>query len=523
MYNINSKVDKPDIQYMHEKAVKMMRDGIVLNDVEEMYNKFLGIQQELRENIQNEYGIVNPNSPQQICRYMENLDSLEVYEIAYIDGRWSSNRDVMEELVELGYKFAEDILAYRKAKKYAESINSMLKAVNNRTGAVHPTVSLGKTNRINYSNPALMNIPKKLLWYVVAPRREGNYLYSVDIKNQEPSMLINLLQIEELKEALVSPLGLYETLFTKVFSQRTKLTVYVTQDEESRVVPATEMSESVTIPPVYYTPIKPSVSSVYYNNEKVKLIEVCNTITRLGEQPLLPEKVSVETVKGNVYEVDVVWDEIKDRQLKSTGIVEIEGELTGLEIRCVGVIRNEFKMAWNAMTYGASSFGVKKMCKHIDGDVVYKYFSKIQAFREYKSNCRKLADKGIQEINTFFGTKLYAGEPNRNRLQRVLMDLPIQGTGADILALLLKHFDEEVESRKLTGLLDIYYPRHDELIIEVNGNWANTVGDDKVKETLRDILEHKIDDWVPFKVDISRVDVEPLNILDDGGEDIFES
>lgn len=43
---------------------------------------------------------------------------------------------------------------------------------------------------------------------------------------------------------------------------------------------------------------------------------------------------------------------------------------------------------------GASSFGVKQMCKHINGDIVYDYFSKIPEFKKYRSLCKKAADNG---------------------------------------------------------------------------------------------------------------------------------
>lgn len=511
MYHIDSTKDKPDIGYMATRIRELMDEGIRLGDIDDLYEKFLGIQKELGDSITEKYGIQNPNSGPQVIEYMKDLDNMEVYEICYEGGKWSSRKDNLQELSDLGYQFAKDLLDYRSAKKCAESINSMIKA-RHPDGMVRPTVSLGKTNRINYSEPAIMNIPKHLLWYTVVPRGEGNSLYSVDIKNQEPSILINLLNIEELKDALVAGEGLYENLFKKPFVQRTRVTIYVTRDEERRIVPAEEMVDSETIPPVYYTPIKPTVDTIYYNDEKVKLIEVCNTITTVGVEPLLPATVNVETVEGNIYEVEVEWDGLSANKLSKVGMAELEGTLKGLDIRCEGVYRSEFKQAWNAMTYGASRAGIKRMCKHIDGDKVYDYFSKIPQFKEYKSNCNKLVRRGIQAINTFFGTRLYADVEGQARLRRVLMDLPIQGTGADILSLLIKHLDNEIEVRGLKGKIGLYYTRHDEIIIEVDKQWEEEVGKQYVVETLKDILEHQIDDWIPFKVEVERVEVEPINI-----------
>lgn len=528
MFKIDSKNDKPDIKYMYDRAVELMKDGIRLGDVDKIYTKFCIKRDNIKEAIQKQYSILNPNSSVQIANYMEGLQDDTVYDIGCIEGKWTTNKEVLGELSLAGYQFARDILEYRTYKKYAESVNSMIEAVGS-DGRVHPTVTVGKTNRLNYIQPALMNIPKKLLWNIVAPKTDGNKLLSVDIKNQEPSILINLLDIEELKDALRSEKGLYESLFEKPFKQTTKATVYVSTGQQVRIVPAKEMAETETIPPQYYTPVKPIVEYVYYtgnevvnrDENRVKLIDVCNTVTNVGEQPLLPETVAIETVEGKVYQVGVKWDKIKGTDLANPGIIQINGVIEELDVVCEGVARKEFKQAWNALTYGASIYGIRNMCKHINGDEIYKYFSKIPAFKKYKSNCSKLADRGIQNINTLFGTQLCAGVADTSRLKRILMDLPIQGTGADILSMLIKHFDEEVILRGLEGKLMLYYTRHDELIIEADNEWANNVGIDTVKEILRDILEHQIDNWVPFKVEIKVVEGADLSLSDGEEEEIY--
>lgn len=520
MYNINSSVDKPDIQYMTNKIEELMKEGIALGDVVGLYNKLVKIKDEISVELKDKYGIANANSSKQICDYMKALNNIDVYEVACIDNAWSSKAEVLTQLANLGYSFANEILLYRKYKSYSESIYSMLSA-RGADGRVHPQVTLGKTNRINYRNPALMNIPKDLLWTLISPRKEDNVLISVDIKNQEPNILINLLGIDDLKYALEDERGLYEALFEEPFRPITKATVYVTADVEPRLVPLSEMEQASSIPPVYYTPIKPLVASTYYNGEKIKVIEICNTITKVGVKPILPDTVKIETVHGSVYEVEVEWEVIADKKLKATGTLEVQGHLKGTEVRCEGVYKKEFKIAWNAMTYGASSFGIKNMCKNINGDIVYKYFSKIKQFKEYKSRCNKLADNGIDRINTFFGTQLSAGITDRSRLQRVLMDLPIQGTGADILALLIKHFYEEVETREINEKLSLYYSRHDELILEADREWVESLGEQEVINIVRDILEHRIDNWTPFKVEIKVIENKEIS-LSDNNEDIFE-
>lgn len=130
-----------------------------------------------------------------------------------------------------------------------------------------------------------------------------------------------------------------------------------------------------------------------------------------------------------------------------------------------------------------------------------------------------MAKRKKQTVETYFGTVLYANELGK-RLQRVLMDLPIQGTGADILALLIKHADEELEKRGLDDVMDFYFSRHDELIFEVDGEYANRVGLEKVFDELRDITEHQVDDWAPFHIEIKLLQPEEvISLEEDDDED----
>lgn len=522
MYIINSKTDKPDIDYLEYSVKEMMKRGISVNDLSELYKRFSDEKEAIADDIQKNYGIQNPNSSKQLIDFISNLDSAEVYETCCIEGKWTTNKEAFSTLSILGYQFATDILDYRKAKKYAESIKSMQEAVG-KDGRVHPGVSLSKTNRINYSSPALMNIPKPLLWHIVAPNKPGNILISADIKNQEPSILINILNAEHLKNALKNDKGLYESLFAEPFKPYAKLNLLVTNGYTPGIIRNEELAKMGFVPPIYYTPTLPPVVSSYYNNEQIRVIDITNIVVSPGSTASslkLPNKVIIETVNSNQYEVEVCWEKVTDKQLKKQGIIEITGELNGVEIKCEGIERKEFKVAWNAMTYGASSFGVKQICKHINGDIVYNYFSKIPEFKAYRSKCKKLADAGNQYINTYFGTTLFAGESNINKLRRVLMDLPIQGTAADILSFLIRHCNSEISRLGLDGKISIYYTRHDEIIFEVDKDFCNGVGIEDVKNIIKNMVTHQVDNWIPFIVEVTEVKADKLyNDVD--SEDIF--
>ena len=520
MYRIDSKQEKPDIGYMKDEITRMMQRGIAVGDINSLYTRFENERKEIAKDIQDKYGIQNPNSSQQIVRFIEGLESPEVYEACYIDGKWTTNKDALATLSLLGHQFATDILDYRKAKKYAESIKSMIDAVGT-DGRVHPQVSLSKTNRINYSSPALMNIPKPLLWHIIKPNKPGNVLISADIKNQEPSILINILNIESLKEALTDPNGLYEHLFSRPFQTKAKLHIFVTADFKQGLIPNSELAKLDYMPPVYYTPSIPAVSSTYYNGKQVRFIDATNIVKAPNTgKPDIPNKVLIQTIDGSQYMVDVVWDKYDERKLSKNVIIDVEGVVQGFEVRCEGINRKEFKTSWNAMTYGAGALGIKQMCKHINGEAIYNYFSKIEEFKKYRTMCRKAADNGQQNIRTYFGTILTAGESNTGRLKRILMDLPVQGTAADILSMLIRHANQEIKARGLEGKLSIYYTRHDEIIFEADKDWVESVGMSGAEAEIRDIVEHQVDDWTPFKLEVNEVTPDTLYI--DETDDIFE-
>ena len=510
MYHIDRKSVKPDIGYTVTIIEKLMAKGIRLADCKSILEYYKNQRDIIRNEIQQKYNIENPNSPKQIVNFLEYTSQQisvnsrnDIINICYDDekGKWTTNAEAMEKLAGLGYEFAQDLLDYRHAKKYSESIESILVAADS-DNLIHPTVSLSKTNRIQYSKPGLLTIPKKLLWNIIAPYKSGNRLYSVDIKNQEPNILINMTGADDIKYALDSEEGLYETLFKQCFKPITTANILVDTLPENRVYSIEELKSIGTISPAYYSHIKPMVYDTYYNGERVTGIETVCAGGEKGVHVKLPETVMIETINGNIYNVAVSW-ESDEKKFKKSNDYELIGNLEGLEIKVGKTERKEFKTAWNAISYGASMFGVKKACKTIDGKQAYNYITKIEALKNYRKAVEKLAKTGNTRINTIFGTPLDAGyAEDWKKLKRVLLDLPIQGSGADILSLLVEHFYEYTKEHKIDKFMSLYYTRHDELIIEVDNDWANEVTDEKVEYILRDMLEHQIDDWTPFKIEV---------------------
>lgn len=513
MYHISLKEDKPDIEYMRAKVTELMKRGIKLHEFKELKDYYVNLRDTLKQNFSETYGVQNPNSVKQLVALLVRLSNSvelgsrnDIIENCYNDqdNKWTTNKDALGNLAALGYEFAQDLLDYRSADSYAKAILSLEDNIL-ADGLIHPEVSLTKTNRISYTGPALMNIPKELLWRLVAPFNSGDALYSIDIKNQEPSILAYMTGAVELKEALESNEGMYESLFKQCFKPCCVANVLIDTFMENRVYSVKEISDIGTISPRSYYAQRPQTTEQYYNGEKVKLIETICAGGSKGVVPKLPDKVHIETENDNTYEVSVTWEE-KDIKTNSNKDYSVRGYINDIDMKITPIERKEFKTSYLAITYGAAITTIKNSCKHIDGERVYKFVTGIKAIKEYKSNINKLIRQGVTTIGSLFGTVLQSGTNDPGMLKRILLDLPIQGTGADILSLLLKHFYERMNELSLADKLFVYYTRHDELIVEVDGQWLNEVGSDKVVDLLKDTFEHQINDWTPFKIEIERVD-----------------
>lgn len=516
MYHIDLKKDKPNIMKMLSTMQGIMHRGIRIADCKKIRDYYVNLRSVLKNNFVEQYGIDNPNSTKQVSRYIEELSFKvnpegrnEILDICYDENKekWTTDAKAMEALSGLGYEFAQDLLDYRHAKKYADTLESIMEFADENS-LIHPEVSLAKTNRLNYSKPGLMSVPKKLLWNVVAPYKSDCILYSVDIKNQEPSILINMTGAEELKYAIQSQEGLYETIYRQCFEPKVTANILVDTLNENRQYSYSELRDMGIVSPAMYTAVKPMISGYVYNGKRITEIETICIGSTCGEYPKLPDTATVEFDDGSIEDIKVEWESADGKYTKDKDYT-LQGKLIGVDITISKQERAEFKRSYLAISYGSSIMGIEKMCKLIDGKQVYRYITGISAIKEYRKKIKAYAKTGATSIRTIFGTPVYTDEPYN---ERVLLDLPIQGSGADILSLLIEHFFEYIRNNGLVEKLDICFTRHDELIIEVNKQWADEVGDTKMEQLLRDIFEHQIDDWEPFKVEVSRLQASELDI-----------
>ena len=463
--------------------------------------------------IKEKYGIDNPNSPKQVVAYLRVLASRAVTGEGNIivsaccdeSGKWTSNAAAMEDLAEHGIKFAQDILDYRDYKKRVDCIKSLIDT-SDENGMVHPVASVGSTGRIIFSNPALFSIHKDILWNVLKPIRKGDALFSIDIKNQEPHVLFNMTNSTELLGALTCDEGLYEFMFKKAF--RPTVTIVANVADVTEPVRITRSSENkYNIPAADWFDHKASSEGFLVNGVRITSTEGIAYAVPKGGSIEPPKEVFVKLADGSIEGLQVKWENPE----ALTNIKEntrVTGVLKGVEQIIPPIERKEFKTSYLAIQYGGSIAAIRKACHVLDANTVFSYITGVEGIKNYRQMARKFARTKPRRVKTVFGTELelpreaYA---NSGSLERTIMNYPIQGTGADILKLLIKHFEEEIKARKLGMDFQIYMPRHDELIVEVSKEFMAVMGKEKAVDILEDILEHQIDDWAPFKMEIKQV------------------
>lgn len=502
MFKIDSKVYKPDAERLVRKMQEEADKGIRLGDIDKLIDVFTEEADKLRKYLVDIYGIMDPSSTKNVAHFMARMRDPQMYQVAFEDGKWVSNKRVMKKLGSMGYAFADDVVYYRKVHSAVKTLKSLKRKMDG--SLVRPSVKLLTTNRIQYVTPNIVGIPNSLLKYVIRPREEGMCLYSVDIKNQEPFIVAHTMGISAMREILKEGEGLYEKLFSLIYRPKAALFVHCKEGAEFRIIKDAEFLDNEDISPMYYRPSRPWTQDVFYKGDRVILIEKLNIEAGIVGEVQLPKKVRVQGESGKVYELPVDWGMQPLKKRRKEEIITLRGDIIGVDVICTQEERKMFKVLWNAVMYGMSRVSTSSLFEGFHGEVVYDYIHGLKEVKKYKKDLRDKMKKGdSKEIHTYFGTAI---KTDGNTSLRSLIDYPVQGTGADILALLVDHVEEEVKKRGLEGKLSVYYTRHDELVLQVHQSVEN------VEDTLRDIFEHQIDDWEPFRVDIEKMEMEEMKV-----------
>lgn len=501
MFNIDSK----EVKLNKEKFLADIKDiiakGIKIHDLGQMSSNIDDRFDNKKLEIKDKYGVDNPASPKQLQEYLRSLHRAEVISACTDKGKFTTDAEALRRLSILGYEFGDDMIEFRDIASIKKAIKQLSDNID-ENNMIKPEVNLGKTNRVQYSKPALLSLPKSMLWDLIAPREAGQSIWSVDIKNQEPNIIANIKNCEEIKCRLGG--NLYEEMFEWCYGPKAKMTLVVFNCNDISIIKNEDVAK-ITNNDELYAPYRVNEQFRYYGNSVKAAYPLCVSCpigTKITKE-MLPSKVKIYVDQVGYKGVDVDWH-IENGGTQKLGVYTLYGDIKGLELNLDPSVRKEFKTSWNALTYGQTKEGLKAMCKNIDGNVLWDKFNSIEGLRNWRIDCNRKAKQGKGVVVTsYFGEKMYPDGYNTRAIARQVMDYEIQGTGADILELLVEHFNEE-KKKGLSAVLnniEIYYTRHDELILLANAGLSN----EEVEETLKDMFRHQIDDWKPFEVEIKRV------------------
>ena len=117
--------------------------------------------------------------------------------------------------------------------------------------------------------------------------------------------------------------------------------------------------------------------------------------------------------------------------------------------------------------------------------------------REYMENIKTFAKKNGY-VETMYGRKCYIDlnsikEPQKSFLERLAINAPIQGTGADIIKMAMNEIYKVIKNFDAKIILQV----HDELLIEVVDSQVNYF-----KELVKNTMENVVKFDVPLLVDV---------------------
>lgn len=166
------------------------------------------------------------------------------------------------------------------------------------------------------------------------------------------------------------------------------------------------------------------------------------------------------------------------------------------------LMRRTAKTVNFGIIYGISEFGLASSLKIAKGEAkkfIENYFERFSGVREYLDNCVAEAKKNGY-VTTLLGRRRKIPELfspvyfTRQFGERAAMNMPLQGTAADIIKIAMLNVSRALEGMRSRLILQV----HDELIVETALDEVAAV-----KEILRDKMENAFTLSVPLVVDIS--------------------
>jgi hypothetical protein len=455
MFYIDSKTQKPNHEFARERAQDWARRGFRFDAA--AWRSLTDGAAERSDQLR-QLGLENPDSPTQIEWFLRSFNSLEIAAQLYDlkRAKWDLTVDAISALVDkyAGVPELRILFEYKKIQAVARSFKSLERQLKDG-GVAYPQVKLTSTNRIMFVEPYISGLPN--VCRPLCPYDDDSVLVSVDITAQEPTIIANWYGSDNLRSISATESDIYTGVAKAAFIPRVK----IGDGSVSKVRGG------------YW---------LWGTGDALKHIEDVHPSAASGAPPAL---VCGVFESGARRMLPVRW---------SGGRKDPIGELlpAALGFRLTPEQRQNVKDAWSILVYGGAKATAVSLCTSIDGVVLADYI---------KSEVKplKFDDTGV---STYFGTPL---QTDKNALSRALNNRAVQGTGADLMALLIEHFYSEPQPDGI----DIYFTRYDEMIMQVSGGFIDSRGGGEgVGDYLRDIFGHKVDGFTPFMVDVRLVEAQ---------------
>ena len=155
--------------------------------------------------------------------------------------------------------------------------------------------------------------------------------------------------------------------------------------------------------------------------------------------------------------------------------------------------------------YGMSDYGLEQateLSREEAGKFIKAYFEKYPGVREYFNATREKA-RNIGYVETLLGRRRYTPDINasnrqvREAAERMAINMPVQGTSADIIKVAMINLFRRMKEEKLRSKMLLQV--HDELVFEVPEPEM-----DMMCRLVPDIMSSAVKLSIPLKVDIKK-------------------
>ena len=177
--------------------------------------------------------------------------------------------------------------------------------------------------------------------------------------------------------------------------------------------------------------------------------------------------------------------------------------LFGVEVSQITPDMRRFAKTVNfGVIYGMSDYGLEQateLSREEAGKFIKAYFEKYPGVRKYLDETKEKARRDGY-VQTLLGRRRYIPDINssnrqvREGAERMAINMPVQGTSADIIKIAMINLYREMEKKKLKSKMLLQV--HDELVFEVPDGEM-----DAMHKLVPDVMDSAVELSVPLKVD----------------------